>query len=142
MRFQRKFGILGWFWVIVVCLPVFLLPYVFAYTRHIHTYAVIMLILWAILGLLNILSLRFVYWELDSSSFRIHRLWHVKEIDWDNVTQIGNFHPNYISSNYLEIHYIRSAPRSNLGSITANPADRASFLAAMRRLAHQAKFDV
>ncbi|MGA3082700.1 MAG: hypothetical protein ABSD44_15220 [Terracidiphilus sp.] len=110
--------------------------------RHIDDYAVMMFISFAALGLLSILSLCFVYWELDASCIRIHRFWSVREIAWGNVTQIVNLHPDYAPSNYLEIHYIRSALKSNQGSIIANPKDRPQFLAALRQFAPQAKFDV
>src|ERR1017187_3098526 len=121
MRFKKKFGIEGWFWVTMACFSVFSVAYASVCARHIDDFAVIMFISYAAFGLLNILSLHFVYWELDASCIRIHRFWSVREIAWDKVTQVGNFHPDYAPSNYLEIHYIRSAPRSNLGSITPNP---------------------
>ena len=138
MLFRRKFGFVGWFWVSMASLSGFLLTV----NRHFGSLAYIMCVTWTVSGVLQILSWRFVSWELDAGCLRVHKLWIVKEIAWDKVTHVGSWYPKYISSKYLEVHYVRSGPRSDRASIVTNPKDQVQFLAALRQHAPQAEVDV
>jgi len=90
-------------------------------------------------ALIRVITQIFVYWELDSSSLREHRLWDCREVAWREVARVGLWNPK---STVLEIQYARDAPLSDRGTVIANPEDREQFLAAIHRFAPQAAFDL
>ena len=55
----------------------------------------------------------FIYWEVDPNRLRERRLWNTKNVLWQEVLHIGNWHRNQSSSDYLEIDYARAAPISD-----------------------------
>jgi hypothetical protein len=95
--------------------------------------------IWTIVASLFILHHIFIYWELDSDSLKERRFWNKKEVAWKEVTHVGNSAP---TSNFLAVDYARPAPMSDHGQIIANPEDRLQFIAALRRFAPNAEFDV
>jgi hypothetical protein len=137
MRFRAKFGALGWCWVSIACF-VLVLWFSGLHSRKIDFLAVI----FVILASLRVLNQILIYWDLNSDSLREHRLWNKKEVAWVEVTHVGSWHPKQPSSDYLAIDYFSSAPLSHQGRIVACPEDRAGFLAALRKFAPQAVFDV
>lgn len=94
------------------------------------------------MALLRGLNQGFIYWEIDNDGLRERRLWHSKQVPWQDVVHVGSWHPNQPSSDYLEIDYARPAPMSDRGSVIANPEDRSGFLAALHRFAPNADFEV
>jgi hypothetical protein len=99
-------------------------------------------VIFVILASQRVFSQVFIYWDLDSDFLRERRLWNKREVAWKEVTHVGSWHPKQPSSDYLAVYYARPEPMSDRGSIIANPEDRAQFVAALRRYAPQAKFDV
>jgi hypothetical protein len=102
----------------------------------------ILLIIWVISGLLEALRIRFVYWDLSPAGLRERRLWQVRQVAWEDVTRVANWYPDYISSNYLEVHMVRNPRTSRRGSIVVNPERREEFIQVLRRFAPQARFEV
>jgi hypothetical protein len=89
MRFRAKFGALGWFWVGLICL--WIAAAVFKHYRSTSGIHGSIAVLGILPVLFLVLNLMFTYWELDSSCLRVHRLWHKKEIAWEDVTHVGGF---------------------------------------------------
>lgn len=138
MRFQKKFGFEGWLWVLVAFGWGFLL----VVHRHFNVFEYLMAAVWTILGLLNVLSLRYIYWELDASSLRIHRFGGMKEIVWDQVTKVSSWYPEYISKEFIEIRYVYFASELKQSSIIAKPSDSEKFLETIRQFVPKAKVNL
>jgi hypothetical protein len=95
-----------------------------------------------LLALFQILSRLLVYWELDESSLRVQSFRTTREIALAEVTHVGGLVPGKPSSACLRVDYARPAPMSEQGYILATPKDRVRFIAALRRFAPQATFEV
>lgn len=134
MRFRPKFGLQGWSWVALGCLSTLLLA-------RAHSNRLLWSV-WPILALQFIFGKVFIYWEVDASGLHERRFWRRKEIAWDEITHVGSWIPSQPGSDYVAVDYGRPAPMSDRGSVIANPADRAEFIAALRRFAPQADFEV
>jgi hypothetical protein len=80
-------------------------------------------------------SVNLVYWDLDSAGLHERRLWGERKIPWQEVIRVSAWNPEQTSSDFLAVHYARSAPMSDRGSVIANPDDRKQFLAGLRRYA-------
>ena len=85
----------------------------------------------------------FGYWELDSISFRARSpwTWSLKEVPWEEVTHVRSLPSGPYSGGFL-VEHTRPAPMLDSGHILANPRDREQFIAALRRYAPQATFEV
>jgi hypothetical protein len=139
MRFRAKFGALGWCWIGLACSWV-----IVAVFKHNHSGSGIHGVtaaLCATPGLLQVLTRLSTYWDLDSSGLHRHRLWHKREIAWEDVTHVGGFNGRP-SASMLEVDYARAAPMSDRGRILANPDDRRGFIGELRKFAPQAEFEV
>jgi hypothetical protein len=97
---------------------------------------------WIINASTIVLTNVLVYWDVNSNCLRERRLWHTREVAWSEVTHVGAWNPEQPASDTLAIHYARPAPMSDKGDVIANPDDRQQFIAALRRFAPQATFDV
>jgi len=139
MRFRAKFGALGWCWVGLSC--AWVLIAVFKYNQSGSFPSGLSTALFVLVGLQQVLPPLFTYRELDSSGLRVRRLWHRKEIAWEDVTHVGGFNGRS-SASMLEVDYARAAPMSDSGHILANPDDRRGFIQELRKFAPQADFDV
>jgi hypothetical protein len=137
MRFRAKFGAIGWCWVGMAGLQAVL------WLSRKRSGAVDSFALGCVLiALQQALNHAFIYWEIGPDGLRERRLWNTKEVPWQEVVHVGSWHPKNTASDYLEIEYARPAPKSDRGSVIANPEDRSGFLAALHRFATQASFDV
>ena len=92
---------------------------------------------WPLLALLRILNSIIVYWECAPSGLRERRIWRIKDVQWDQVRQIGRWKPK---DDTVAVIFARPAPLSTSGCIVADPTDRAGFLAALRQYAPLANF--
>jgi hypothetical protein len=112
----------------------------FRQNRPAHTVGGFTAAIYVLRALQQILIYVFTYWEIDSRSFRMRRLWSTKEVAWEEVQHVrgANFRP---SSSTLEVDYFRPAPMSDQGVIRANPRDRQEFLRELRQFAAQAEFE-
>jgi hypothetical protein len=137
MRFRAKFGALGWCWVGMACLLAAL------WLSGLRSGIASMLAVYFVaMASQRALFQAFIYWEIAPEGLRERRLWNTKAISWREIVHVGSWHPNQVSSDYLEIDYARPAPLSDRGSVIANPEDRSGFLAALRRFATHADFEV
>ena len=98
-------------------------------------------ILFVVFGLQRVMNHIFIYWEVNSSGLRECCLWNEKTIPWQEVTRISGWLPEQPWSDSLAIHYARSAPLSDSGTVVATPQDRQQFLADLHRYAPKAAFD-
>jgi len=136
MRFRAKFGLLGWVYVGSA-----LLVLVLRLSRGHHNEVLTTLAVFLpVFAAFKILAQIFIYWDLDSAGLHERRLWGEKRIPWQEVTRVSAWNERP-SSDFLAVHYARSAPMSDQGSVIANP-DRDHFLADLRRYAPLAVFDV
>lgn len=85
---------------------------------------------------------RFVYWDVESAGLCEHRFWKTKAVPWEEITQVSGFFTGKHPSLTITVDYSRSAPMSDRGHILADPEDRDQFIAALRRYAPNASFDV
>jgi hypothetical protein len=138
MRFRAKFGALGWIFVSLACASIFILIVGVGHKSAQHRY---LAVVYMLLASQMVLYHFFTYWEMDSSSLRVHYFWTTKEIAWAEVTYVGgaNGRP---SSAFLDVYYARSAPMSERGHLLANPNDRRAFIEELRKFAPQAEFEV
>jgi hypothetical protein len=137
MLFRARFGALGWCQVSLATFALFL------WLSGLHSRSISILAFFlALIALQRVFNYAFIYWELDSKSFRERRFWNTKEIQWGEVTHVGSFIPSQPSSDYLEVDFARPALMSESGRIIAHPEDRQQFLASLHRFAPQAHFDV
>ena len=97
---------------------------------------------WIFNAAIIVLTKLFVYWDVNSGCLRERRLWNTKEVAWQEVTHVGAWNPKQPASDTLAIHYARSTPMSDRGDVIAAPEDRQQFIAALRRFAPHATFDV
>jgi len=97
------------------------------------------MITWPLLALLRILNNFFVYWECNTSGLRERRIWRNKDVPWEEIRQVGKWRPK---DETVAVIFARPAPSFTSGCITADPADRAGFLAALCQYAPQADFDL
>ena len=137
MRFRAKFGAIGWCWIGSTCLIAILWL-----TGLRHSSTGILALFFLLMSIQRVVFHIFIYWDMDSGSLRERRLWNTREIPWPEVTHIANWIPNQPSSDYLEINFDRSPPMSERGSVIANPEDRGGFIAAVRKFAPMAEFEV
>jgi hypothetical protein len=137
VRFRAKFGLLGWCWVGLASFVVVL------WISGLRSRALGGLAIGCVLlASERVLVQRFIYWDVDDDGLRERRLWKKKEVAWRNVRHVGAWNPKQPASDYLAIDFTRSAPAPGRSRIIANPEDRAAFIAALRRFAPQAAFDV
>jgi hypothetical protein len=128
MRFRAKFGLLGWVYVGLT-----LLILVLRLSRGHHNEVLTTLAVFLpVSAAFKILAQIFIYWDLDSAGLHERRLWGEKKIPWQEVTRVSAWNERP-SSDFLAVHYARSAPMSDQGSVIANPDDRDHFLADLRR---------
>jgi len=139
MRFRSKFGLLGWAYLALGCSFTYLWLAGRGSGAGLYGFSAAC---WVVAGASLVLNSYFVYWELDSVSIRERRFWKKKEVPWGEVTRVGCSHPKAPQSGYLEVDYVRPAPKSGRGHIRANPVNRREFLAELRRLAPNANFDL
>jgi hypothetical protein len=137
MRFRAKFGALGWCWAGLAGFVLVL------WSSGLRTggfggFSVLIVLL----AIQRVLLHAFVYWDVLSDGLRERRLWNTREVAWREVQHVGGWRPSQPSSDSLAIDFARPAPLSDRGSIIANPEDREEFIAALRRFAPQAAFDV
>jgi hypothetical protein len=132
VRFRAKFGWVDWVWIVTASV----VTVAWVIGRRSST---LFLFVFGLNALIRIVSQVFVYWDVDSSSLREHRLWSTKEVAWQEVARVGLWTPK---STVLEIEYARDAPLSDRGTVIANPGDREQFLAAIHRFAPQAAFEL
>jgi len=137
MRFHCKFGWVGWLMLALAGMN--LIESLFTLHRfgRLETADLISITCLGLCALLAILSKIFVYWDLDATGLHANRFWVHKDVAWPEVALISQYSNN---PDCFAIHYSWSPPMSNQGKIWANPADRAGFLAALRRFAPQAEF--
>jgi hypothetical protein len=138
MRFRAKFGLLGWAYVGSALLVLVLRLGRGHHNDVLATLAVFL----PVFAAFKILAQIVVYWDLDSVGLHERRLWGERQIPWQEVTRVSAWNPERPSSDFLAVHYARSAPMSDRGSVIANPDDRDQFLADLRRYAPLAVFDV
>ncbi len=140
MRFRAKFGLMGWFWTMMACFYAYIL--LFRWRPTMFGVAVISIFLIALLQIASRLS---VHWYLDEVSLRVQSFGTRKEVVWAEVTHVGgqaSLIPGETSSACLRVDYARPAPMSEKGYILATPDDRPQFIAALRRFAPHATFEV
>ena len=118
-----------------------LLIAVFGHNRSAHTMNRYTAAIWALVALQQLFIYLFTYWEMDSSSFRMHSFWTTKEVAWEEVKRVRGANDR-ASSSTLAIDYSRPAPMSDRGRILVNPDDRREFIQELRRFASQAEFEV
>ena len=98
-------------------------------------------LLWAASAIVWMSVPAFTYWDLEGAGLREHRpFWKTKTIPWSEVTYIGPWES--ASSKRIAIEYERKAPFPDRGRIIATPARRQAFIAALRRFAPQAEFEI
>ncbi len=137
MRFRAKFGALGWCWVGLACFVVVLLCSGLR-AGGFGDFAVLIVLF----AMQRVLLHAFTYWDVLSDCLRERRLWNTREVAWREVQHVGGWRPSQPSSDSLAIDFARPAPLSDRGSIIAHPEDRSAFIAALRKFAPQAAFDV
>jgi len=72
-------------------------------------------------------------------------MWSKEEVQWAEVTRVGGIRPNQPYSDALVVHFVRTretTPYTGRDRIVAIPEDRNQFIAALRRFAPHATFDV
>jgi hypothetical protein len=139
MRFRTKFGVLGCAYVVLACFTVMLwLGGRHTETSHTETIGLFS-ITWAVLAFQKVLN---QVQDFDSTSIHERRLWHERTVAWQEVNRVSAWNPKQPWSKFLAIHYARTSPMSDSGSIIANPRDRERFLSDLHRYAPQALFDV
>ena len=138
IRFRGKFGALGWMWVCVAL--AYLSEWVFRGRLESST-AGLAAVVFSLNVLLHISNHLFVWWDIDSAGLREHRFWNTRDVAWDEVRHVQGLNA-VPSSNFVEVYVYRPAPMSESFRILANPSDRQGFIAALRRLAPQAEFEV
>jgi hypothetical protein len=137
MRFRAKFGSIGITSVALACFYLFLL----LSTRHPEPLKRSFAAVFILLASLKVLSRVFIYWDLKPTGLRERRMWHTREVPWQEIASVGSWNPKQPASDCLAIDYARPAPLSDRGRILASPADRKQFIAAVRRFAPHAAFD-
>ena len=70
------------------------------------------------------------------------RFFATRHIAWDDIKHVGGFNGREASAAMWTVDDSREAPMSDRGQIMANPADRLEFIAALRKFAPQADFEV
>jgi hypothetical protein len=133
MRFRQKTRLIDQAMVVLGLL--FLLR--IAFVHHFSASSQLWMMVLPLLALEIVLDKSFIYWECNSSGLRERRFWRIKEVPWEEVRQVGRWRPK---AETVAVIYAHPAPLSSSGCIVANPADRAGFLAALRRFAPQAEF--
>jgi hypothetical protein len=142
MRYRAKFGLLGW---IYVALPCWLIVRKVSSLNSGHrngALGLLFVVLCVVFGFQRVLNHIFIYWEVDSSGLRERCLWNERSIPWQEVTRISGWMPEHPWSDSLALHYARSAPLSDSGTVVAAPEDRQQFLTHLHRYAPKATFDV
>lgn len=138
MRFRYKFGALDGAWV---WLALFMTVLWSSAHGHRSTNLSILAASWIFLAALRVSNHLFVYWDLDSTGIRERRFWGIKQIPWSEVTLVQGLNGSP-SSNFLEVWSSRPSPISASDRVLAYPGNREEFIAALRRFAPQANFEV
>ena len=143
MKFQAKFGSadVGMLWV--ACIWVFV--WLTAPSHLPHGWNSLMASVWAVGPLWRVLRHYFVYWELEPACLREVRYWVKRDIPWQEVTHVGGFPATWASSDFLQVDFFHSpevTPYTGRDRLVFQPGDRDGFIAALRRFAPQATFDV
>ena len=132
MRFRSKFGISGWFSVLVAAVCFYdAAPY-----QHMRIVDEVLMATWALICLQQILSTVFVYWDLGAAGINEHRFWRRKSVEWHQVTTVK---PDIMG--FLKIEYMVPGTASKRSQLYAGPVYRKQFLAKVREFAPQAAID-
>jgi hypothetical protein len=137
MRFRAKFGALGWAYVATASFAGLL-----SLSPGPHEKRLLLAAVFCVLALQRILNHSFTYWDVDAKGVRERRFWREKSVAWQEVDRVSAWNRRQPWSDFLAIHYARSSPSHDSGSIVANPKDREGFLADLRKHAPQALFEV
>jgi hypothetical protein len=137
MKFRTKFGALGWFSVSLACLY----GYTVLLTGKSRSTLGISAAVWIAWAALRIFTYVFTYWEADITGLCRHGFFATRHIAWDDIEHVGGFNGR-ASAAMWTVDDSREAPVSDRGQIMANPADRLEFIAALRKFAPQADFEV
>jgi hypothetical protein len=80
---------------------------------------------------------RFYYWEMSPQCLLIRKLWKRRQIPWDEVTRVG-WRGNMSGTFSIGIgHQIEDYDR-----LYIEPSDQAGFIAALRKFAPHANFEL
>ncbi|MGA9673003.1 MAG: hypothetical protein WBQ94_27635 [Terracidiphilus sp.] len=149
MRFREKSGPLGWVYVLLMCL--YGCDFICSIFWHQPSTSSIILAFrglaaagWAGVVLRLFLNRRYGYWDLDSDGLHKRRLESKKDvtIQWDKVIAVRNLFPSMIWDETLSVYYESPASKLGFSHITAVPENRNDLIAALRKFAPQAKFNV
>jgi hypothetical protein len=140
MRFRAKFGIDAWTQVGLAILMAF--PLVFGRNSGFGKTEAFLAVLISLPAVFMFLSRYFIYWELAPTCIREREFWNEKEVTWNKVTHVDKYLPGLTTDHALAVWYVNPASRSGRSYIVANPEDRKDFIAALRRFAPLAIFDV
>ena len=101
-------------------------------------------VVFLISALLQAISRRWFYWDIDSTGLHQRHLWSKKEIGvaWDKVIIVRNFIPGLRWDGTVSVYYERPMSRNGFSYIVATPERRKEFIATIRRFAPQAKFEI
>jgi hypothetical protein len=140
MRFQRSFGLLGWFWAWCACSGIFSL----LTERHPSLLSIVNVIVPALLVAYQAFSRYFIYWDLDCNG--IHESWFGRKKErlpaWDKVLVVRNFVPGMRWDGTVSIYFDDPASRLGFSYFVTTPQHRRVFIETMHRFAPQATFTV
>jgi hypothetical protein len=146
MRFRAKFGLVGWIFVSFACFYVH--DWFFwrgqSTSAIISAFRVFAATAWASLALLEFLKSRFAYWDIDSDGLHQRRFGNKKEftIPWDKVIAVRNRIPGMSWDGTVSVYYELPASKLGFNHIVAVPEHRKELIAALRKFAPQATFEV
>ena len=138
MRFHAKFGWIGWAQAINAV--IWSTEWLFRGRSEPWSSEFVALLTLSVL-LLYVTTYRFRYWEFRPEGLREHNFWKTRDVAWDELRHVQgrNAVP---SAEYVELYAYRPPPMSESFRLIANPGKRDQFLAALRKFAPQAEYDV
>lgn len=140
MRFRKRFGFLGWFFMIYL----FIQAFSWLDVRHLSHLDVMYCIILAFIIVFQAFSRYLVWWEIDSNGLH-QRQWRSKKdftIAWDKILVVRNAIPGVNWDGSVAVYY--DCPESKLGFkyLVTTPEKRKKFIAALRIYAPNATFKI
>jgi len=142
MKFRTKFGLLGWMYIPVAGLHVFVSN--FRINPSTRVFGQLVAAACVLLALIRVVGYLLTYWELDADGLRERRYLRTMEVFWHEVTGVHGL-GDRASSDTLVVEFdpvLKPSLPFGSNRIVATPEDREQFIATLERFAPQANFEV
>lgn len=92
--------------------------------------------------LLQLLSMRFVYWDTDEHAIQQHRFGRHRTVPFSEITTVTGQAEWSSKPSYLKIRYVANPDDAKVRRLNASPRDMDGFIDVLRRRASSATIEL